>query len=374
MTIVIPSAAMQTIDRLPRHQLEVRGARRTAGRSARRTTSATSTSPMRTPRSFDEPPRGYEARAPDASINSECSVHASTGRAGAEAAARHHRDAIADAEQLRQVAADQEHRPAAFGVRRAARPPARRSARRSAPCSPTSMPRVGSSSTRTSTSWCSSRASATFCWLPPDSSPTGWRGCAQRMPRRSIHRAAAASCRAGSTVNAGTERLEPRQRQVVGDAQPEREAFARAVLAEHAHPLPPALVRPGPARSRRRRVTRPPLTGSRPKSARSSRVRPAPSSPAMPRISPRRSVSVAAPGTSAVELEDRLAGRARRCAGTDRRAPRPTIRLTIASARRLCGHAAAGVPAVAQHDEPIRDRLHFLDEVRDVDDRDAPAP
>ena len=40
----------------------------------------------------------------------------------------------------------------------------------------TSMPRVGSSSRRTSTSWWSSRASATFCWLPPDSSATLCRG------------------------------------------------------------------------------------------------------------------------------------------------------------------------------------------------------
>ena len=47
-------------------------------------------------------------------------------------------------------------------------------------------------------------------------------------------------------------------------------------------------------------VIRPLRTGSSPKIVRSSRVRPAPSRPAMPTISPRRSVSVAPPGWSSL--------------------------------------------------------------------------
>ena len=37
---------------------------------------------------------------------------------------------------------------------------------------PTSIPRVGSSRSSTSQSWCNNRAMATFCWLPPDNAPT----------------------------------------------------------------------------------------------------------------------------------------------------------------------------------------------------------
>ena len=43
---------------------------------------------------------------------------------------------------------------------------------------------------------------------------------------------------------------------------------------------------------------------------------------------------------------------------------------TMSRGVRAGGEAAPGVAAVAQHDEAIRHRLHFLDEVRDVDDRD----
>jgi hypothetical protein len=44
-----------------------------------------------------------------------------------------------------------------------------------------------------------------------------------------------------------TERLEPCEGHIVGDAQPHREALARAILAEHPHPLSPPIVRPGRA-------------------------------------------------------------------------------------------------------------------------------
>ena len=79
----------------------------------------------------------------------------------------------------------------------------------------------------------------------------------------------------------------------------ERQPLVLAVLAQHAHALRASAraVVAGPAETPTR--TRPLRTGSRPKSVRSSRVRPAPSSPAMPKISPRCSVNVADPGSSA---------------------------------------------------------------------------
>ena len=119
---------------LPRHQLEVARARRTAGRRARRRSSATSDQPEEhararraaSARSCDA------ARAPWPSIISACSVQSATGRGGAEPAAAHDRDAIADAEQLGQVAADHQH-----GLRRAAPSASATSSSisgRSAPC------------------------------------------------------------------------------------------------------------------------------------------------------------------------------------------------------------------------------------------------
>ncbi|MNH28839.1 hypothetical protein D3C79_890310 [compost metagenome] len=46
---------------------------------------------------------------------------------------------------------------------------------------PTSMPRVGSSNSSTVQSRSSQRPITTFCWLPPDSSPTTWSGLELRM-------------------------------------------------------------------------------------------------------------------------------------------------------------------------------------------------
>ena len=87
----------------------------------------------------------------------------------------------------------------------------------------------------------------------------------------------------------------------------------------------------------------------------------------MPKISPRCSVNEADPGSRPVT--SRIAS------------PRRTRRTRKQIVNRLSDHqrddvvvrcrgrgAAAGIAAVSKHDEPIGNGLHFLDEVRDVDD------
>ena len=187
------------------------------------------------------------------------------------------------------------------------------------------MPRVGSSSTSTSTSWCSSRADRHLLLVAAGQLADRLaRAPRSGSPRRSIHRAAA-------RVLPRRQHRERRARDgssrvsvmLSATLKPSASPSPRAILAEHAHPLPPPIVRRRTVRNTRRRVTRPLFTGSRPKIARSSRVRPAPSSPAMPRISPRRSVKRRSARHQPVELQDRLARRRARRADTDRRARVP---------------------------------------------------
>ena len=109
----------------------------------------------------------------------------------------------------------------------------------------TSIPRVGSSSKRTSTPWCRRRAMAIFCWLPPESSPIGWSGPWQRTSSRLIQRSVSGRRSRGRTI-AG----QLRERQVVGDAEAERQSFALAVLAHQRHPLRPARIGRGGAGDR----------------------------------------------------------------------------------------------------------------------------
>src|SRR5262249_38695058 len=67
---------------LPRHQLEVRGGKE-PGADERAKRDRDEGQAEEDPALVEKPPRAYDAaRAPDASINSECSVHSSTGRAG----------------------------------------------------------------------------------------------------------------------------------------------------------------------------------------------------------------------------------------------------------------------------------------------------
>ncbi len=90
----------------------------------------------------------------------------------------------------------------------------------------------------------------------------------------------------------------------------------------------------------------------------------------MPRISPRRSVSVAAPGCRSSQLEQHVAGGPGAVRIQIRHLP-PDHHLHDRLGAQLRRRPAADVPPVAQHDDAVGDGLHLLDEVRDVDDRQA---
>ena len=83
----------------------------------------------------------------------------------------------------------------------------------------------------------SSFASATFCWLPPESVDTGWWTLAQRMPSRSrIFSASAVSCPLRDH-EAARDALQVERGDILGDRQVEEDAVALAILAEIDDPL-----------------------------------------------------------------------------------------------------------------------------------------
>ena len=260
ITIVIPSAATQTMavwraisSRLARRE-ELR-ADQHAEERARRARGRRST-----PRSSSEPPRRHDAPcAPDASISSACSVQSAAGRGVAEPAARHHRDPIADAEQLRQIAADEQHGLAAPGRPCSADDQLvdQRVDLRLAPDVDAAR-RLVEHAARRRRGAAAARARPSAGCRPTARRPPG-AGRAQRMPSRSIQRAAAASCRAGST-------MKPRARAArAASASGCRRCSARARALRRcgprsASPCPAASGRAArPARHTRRRVMRPPL-------------------------------------------------------------------------------------------------------------------
>ena len=64
----------------------------------------------------------------------------------------------------------------------------------------TSTPRVGVIATISAGSCASVRATVTFCWLPPDSSLTGWPGPDETSESLSVSGAAAAARRRGRST------------------------------------------------------------------------------------------------------------------------------------------------------------------------------
>ncbi len=220
ITTVMPIAAMQTIAVCRAISSRLAPARRTAVRPSAAKISATSTRPSNAPaRSSSRSGRHARPRRRSIGRHHQIVLREIRRRLGpAETAAAHHRDAVADAEQLRQIAADQQD-----GLRgaAAARPRrARRSARRSAPCC---RRRCRASARRAAARRRRDGAAgrcATFCWLPPDSSPTACAGPAQRIAQPARSSCAAAACwRAGDSRPAGPNGARSRHRQVVGDAR-----------------------------------------------------------------------------------------------------------------------------------------------------------
>ena len=165
------------------------------------------------------------------------------------------------------------------------------------------------------------------------------------MASRAIHVAAAAAAAPAAPTDAGPETVEPGQRQVVGDVEAEREAFVLAIFADHADALPPSLFGGG-APAERADADVPRAYGLEAEDRRSSSVRPAPTRPAMPSISPRCSVNVADPGSSASTSSSRFAG-VRGVRGKSSPTSRPTISRTISSGAIVAGPPPA-TRAVAQ--------------------------
>ena len=239
------------------------------------------------------------------------------------------------------------------------------------------MPLVGSSRSSTSARWCSSRASATFCWLPPESVRAACHGRA-RLDRERLHPGAGlvalraapqpAARRAGAVAGAGDVVGEGHRRAPgLRPCDPRSGSRGRRRDASPATPCARDAVR---ARGRR-----PLSAGSRPISARIVSVRPEPTRPATPRISPRRSRNAArrtagGDATSTTSTSDvllRLRG-ALREQRVDRASDHVRDERLVGDVGERAGRDAA---AVAEHGEPIGDLAHLLEEVADVDDGHA---
>ena len=148
-------------------------------------------------------------------------------------------------------------------------------------------------------------------------------GPAARMPRRSIHRRARSAAAAPATRRSRAPGPSSRVRvmlsamfRFVASPSPVRSSLSMPMPRRHQ-----SAGANGPACTPS--FTDPLFTASSPKSPRSRRVRPAPSRPAMPRISPRCSVNDAGLeplGRESLELQQRLADRALARADRGRRA------------------------------------------------------
>ncbi len=165
-----------------------------------------------------------------------------------------------------------------------------------------SMPRVGSSRMRIVGSVSSQRARIAFCWLPPESSPIGWRSEASRTRsfltefdgQRLLERAADDSRRARSCLGTAavmfcsTESV----RKMPADG---------AVLGHEGEAESDRLRRVGDGDGACRRSPRcRSSAGATPKMARATSVRPAPTRPPSPTISPLRTsklMSLKTPGS-----------------------------------------------------------------------------
>ncbi len=228
-------------------------------------------------------------------------------------------------------------------------------------------------------SWCSRRASATFCWLPPDSSatrPAAGRARASRAVRATATRRAPAA-RAGD--DARTARRGRDSVRFSATDQAEREPFLLPVLREQSHRPGRAAPAGAPPRvaSRHRRAPCPLRTGVQ---------------------AEQRPEQLGAPRAHQARRcrgSRRAAARARRRAGSRTRDSASISSTTSPGAwgtagrrrvERAADHglddvrrwtSAAASPGtrrsapVPQHREPVGDAPDLLEEVADVDDGHA---
>ena len=237
------------------------------------------------------------------------------------------------------------------------------------------MPRVGSSKITTFGAIDSHFASTTFCWLPPDRVPTSVSMEAVRMSSaalRSVALRRSAPVRI-SRCQAKAARLASEMFSFTEDSSTSPDRLRSSGTRKMPWSMASRGARMATARPSRR--TSPPTGRSTPKMAQASSVRPAPTRPAMPRISPPcRARSIGVRGVrlcpQARDLEYRTGGRA---------SGRDIERFQVAADH----HADHGVvpdralrqlthdSAVAQHHDPVGAVLDLVQAVRDEDDGHA---
>ena len=152
------------------------------------------------------------------------------------------------------------------------------------------MPRVGSSTSRTSGLRASHFASTTFCWLPPDSSAAARATSGVRIDSWRRESSASAVSAARSTTPPRDSAVRFGSAMFAAIAKSSSSPCALRSSGTRQSPAAIAAATDPGGRVRPSTATWPPLTGSMPKTARASSVRPAPTRPASPRISPRCSV------------------------------------------------------------------------------------
>ena len=202
---------------------------------------------------------------------------------------RHHEHPVAEPGELERVARLHEQGR-----------PARRSAsaapRRCRSAIPTSTPCVGSYARITVGSRRNVRATATFCWLPPERNSTGCSSEGVRISSRSTSSSDGLALLAPAQEAEHAEPAQRLDRGVDPDAEHRHQRLVLAVARQQHDPRPHGLVRrdqhqllavarrPGPL-----------CGGCRPARQSNSCGCPLPSAPAMPTISPRVSVKLTGP-------------------------------------------------------------------------------
>src|SRR3954454_10566071 len=153
---------------------------------------------------------------------------------------------------------------------------------------PTSMPRVGSSMMSTFGLVASHLASTTFCWLPPDRNPTGspsrWNLSWSLAAQSRASEASAPPPISPSALRSVRRRVRPTLRSI--DISITSPCWRRS---SGTSPMPARIAAVGePGLSATPSTSTWPASGvSMPKTARATSLRPAPTRPARPRISPR---------------------------------------------------------------------------------------
>ena len=302
-----------------------------------------------------------------------CGSVAPPGSSPARCALPHDEDAVAHADQLRQLGRDQQDRDAvcrrARGSVRGCRPWRRRR------CRGWARRRSGPSR------WVASHlASTTFCWLPPREVAAPRRQPARRAAP--VRRPARWRSRGGCPSPAGDARGRHAQREhgVVQDRSREHQPLALAVLGDEADAgmrSPAAACGSGPPGRRSRSTPR--SNGSAPNSARASSVRPEPCEAGeaddLPGVHLEVDVRAGAPPLPPVTFSRTspagcwrprgvVVGRARGRPSWPRAGQAgPRSRSTVST-----------TPAVLEHRDPVREREHLAQPVGDVEDPDADAP